>query len=187
DNLVYAGSHGFDITGPDGLHMQHERAAEFLPALDAAEAALQTRLAGVAGVLDERKRFAIATHYRRVVERDLDRVRAAVASVADEHPQLRRTGGKKVFELRPQLPWDKGKAVLWLLEALDLADDSVMPIYIGDDETDEDAFAVMRERGGLGIFVGDLSPGTAACYRLDDTDAVGRFLGYLADRLEDAS
>ncbi|HSP56965.1 MAG TPA: trehalose-phosphatase, partial [Halomonas sp.] len=47
DNLVYAGSHGFDITGPDGLHMQHERAAEFLPALDAAEAALQTRLAGV--------------------------------------------------------------------------------------------------------------------------------------------
>ncbi len=187
DNLIYAGSHGFDITGPDGLHMQHERAAEFLPILDAVEAQLQTRLADVPGVLVERKRFAIAIHYRLVAEHDVDRVRAAVASVEGEHPQLRRTGGKKIFELRPRLPWNKGKAVVWLLGALDLADDNVMPIYIGDDETDEDAFAAMRERGGLGLFVGDACHATAASYRLDNTDAVGRFLGRLADTLEGAS
>ncbi|SFU97883.1 trehalose-phosphatase [Halomonas korlensis] len=187
DNLIYAGSHGFDITGPDGLHMQHECAAEFLPTLDSAENELRARLADVPGVLVERKRFAIATHYRLVAERDVDRVRAAVASVVGEHPQLRQTGGKKVFELRPQLSWDKGKAVVWLLEALDLADDAVMPIYLGDDETDEDAFVALRERGGLGVFVGDASHATAASYRLDNTDAVRRFLGRLAGRLEGAS
>jgi trehalose 6-phosphate phosphatase len=187
DNLVYAGSHGFDIAGPDGLQMQHERAAEFLPALDAAEAQLQARLADVPGVLVERKRFAVATHYRLVDESEVGRVEAAVEAVVGEHPQLRRTGGKKVFELRPQLPWDKGKAVVWLLEALGLAERAVVPIYIGDDETDEDAFAALRERGGLGIFVGDASQATAASYCLRDTNAVGHFLRHLADMLEGES
>lgn len=187
DSLIYAGSHGFDITGPDGLSMQHERAAEFLPILDAAEAQLKRHLAGISGVLVERKRFAIAVHYRLVAEPDVDHVQAVVESVAGEHAQLRRTGGKMVFELRPQLPWDKGKAVAWLLETLGLAGDEVMPIYIGDDETDEDAFMALRERKGLGLFVGDASQATAASYRLSDPGCVGRFLGRLADMLEGAS
>ncbi|GAB2800660.1 hypothetical protein GCM10027040_30340 [Halomonas shantousis] len=184
DNLVYAGSHGFDIAGPGGLHMQHERAADYLSALDEAEAQLQARLADVPGVLVERKRFAIAVHFRLVGESDVARIEAAVEAVAGQNPRLRRTGGKKVFELRPQLPWDKGKAVLWLLEALGLADDTVVPIYIGDDETDEDAFVVLRERGGLGLFVGDAAQVTAASYCLEDTDAVGRFLDRLDRYLE---
>ncbi|QOR38032.1 trehalose-phosphatase [Billgrantia diversa] len=183
-SLVYAGSHGFDITGPGGLHMQYERAAEFLPHLATAETQLQQRLAGIRGVLVERKRFAIAIHYRLVAESDVDRVLTTVESVAEGLPQLRRTGGKKVFELRPRLPWDKGKAVFWLLEALDLSQADVMPIYLGDDETDEDAFAAMREIGGLGLFVGDASQVTAASHRLSDTVCVGRFLERLADMLE---
>lgn len=185
DNLVYAGSHGFDITGPEGLQMQHERAGEFLPALAEAELQLQVRLAEVPGVLVERKRFALAVHYRLVAERDMDQIEAAVDAVAREHPQLRRTGGKKVFELRPQLPWNKGKAVVWLLSALGLEkNEAFLPIYIGDDETDEDAFTALRGRGGLGIFVGGTSQTTAASYFLSDTDAVGRFLSQLADLLE---
>ncbi|MCG7598574.1 trehalose-phosphatase [Halomonas sp. McH1-25] len=187
DNLVYAGSHGFDIVGPNGLQMQHERAAEFLPALDEAEAQLRARLAEVPGALVERKRFAVAVHYRLVAERDVDRVDATVESVAGEQPPLRRTGGKKVFELRPQLPWDKGKAVAWLIEALGLAEEGVVPIYIGDDETDEDAFMALRERGGIGLFVGDTTQDTAASYRLSDTVAVGHFLSRLADVLGDES
>ncbi|MGR4069317.1 trehalose-phosphatase [Billgrantia sp. C5P2] len=186
-SLVYAGSHGFDITGPGGLSMQHERAAEFMPHLDTAETQLRQRLAGTPGVLVERKRFAIAIHYRLVAESDVDHVLAAVESVAEALPQLRRTGGKKIFELRPRLPWDKGKAVFWLLEALDLSQADIMPIYLGDDETDEDAFVAMRELGGLGLFVGDAYQVTAASYRLNDTVCVGRFLERLADMLEPPS
>lgn len=180
DRLIYAGSHGFDITGPEGLHMEHPQAAEFLPALERAEAQLHQRLDAIDGVLVERKRFAIAVHYRRVAAAQVADVEAAVAAVAGTMASaLRRTGGKKIFELRPQLAWDKGRAVGWLLEALELRRPDVLPFYIGDDETDEDAFAALRELGGIGLLVADGPQTSAAEYRLADSDAVGDFLSRL--------
>jgi alpha,alpha-trehalase len=182
--LVYAGSHGFDIAGPDGLRKEHERAAEFIPALDRADARLRREIAGVSGAQVERKGFAIAVHYRRVAEDEVGRIERAVATVAADTPDLRRTAGKKVFELRPRIEWDKGRAVLWLLAALGLDDETVLPLYFGDDDTDEDAFAALAGRG-IGIFVGDAGRSTAAEYVLADADEVGRFLGELATLLED--
>ncbi len=182
DGLVYAGSHGFDIRGPGGLRQEHERAAEFLPLLDGAEALLRRRLDGVAGALVERKRFAIAVHYRRVAEAEVAAVDAAVAEALTEAgPQLRRTGGKKIYELRPSLPWDKGKAVLWLLRTLGLDGPDVVPIYLGDDETDEDAFAALRDGGGFGILVAAGPQPTAARYVLSDPDQVGALLRRLIE------
>jgi trehalose-phosphatase len=82
--------------------------------------------------------------------------------------RLLKTHGKKVFEVRPALDWDKGKAVLWLLQqiypsasapasatAAPDSNDEVVAVYIGDDTTDEDAFRVLRHRqsGGLAIRV----------------------------------
>jgi len=52
--------------------------------------------------------------------------------------------------------WGKGKALLHLLAALGLNEDAeVLPIYIGDDRTDEDAFKALKGRtmGGTGILV----------------------------------
>lgn len=179
DGLVYAGSHGFDIAGPGGLRKEHERAAEFLPALDRAEERLWREVAGIDGVLVERKKFAIAVHYRLVAEPEVARVERAVAAVAAEVPDLRRTAAKKVFALRPRVDWDKGRAVLWLLTALGLDGEDVLPLYLGDDDTDEDAFAALEGRG-LGILVSDAGHTTAAEYVLADTQEVGRFLGDLA-------
>ena len=49
----------------------------------------------------------------------------------------------QVFEVRPVIDWNKGKAVEFLLESLGLNEsDDVLPIYVGDDRTDEDAFKV---------------------------------------------
>ncbi|QJQ95242.1 MULTISPECIES: trehalose-phosphatase [Halomonadaceae] len=180
DELIYAGSHGFDIAGPDGLHKHHERAEAFLAELDSAEAQLQARLDGVEGALVERKRFAIAVHYRLVAEADRPAVEAALQAVAEVSPGLRRTGGKMIFELRPRIEWDKGRAVSWLLEVLELLGDGVMPIYLGDDETDEDAFRALRERGGIGILITREEQPTAAHYRLETPAAAGRLLQALA-------
>ena len=58
-------------------------------------------------------------------------------------PDLRKGLGKKVFELRPASEWHKGKAVVWLLEALGLAGSDALPVYLGDDVTDEDAFGAV--------------------------------------------
>jgi trehalose-phosphatase len=183
DELVYAGSHGFDIAGPEGLSIQREQGADYLPALTRAHERLREALGGIEGVLIERKRFAIAVHFRQVAEVDVDRVEMAVDEVVERFPKLRKTYGKKIFELRPRIDWDKGKAVLWLLEALSLGGDDVLPLYLGDDVTDEDAYAALRDRG-IGILVADSVCLTAARYVLRDPDEVARFLRRLIGMLK---
>jgi trehalose 6-phosphate phosphatase len=102
--------------------------------------------------------------------------------VAARHRELRRMDGKKVYELLPDIDWNKGKAVLWLLETLGLEGRNVLPIYIGDDRTDEDAFRALEKRG-VAILVGEQPQVTAANYRLNKPEEVERFLGELIARL----
>ncbi len=174
-DLWYAGSHGFDIAGPGGE--RHQRNPELVPVLDAVEIELRAAVTSIDGAWVERKRFAVAVHYRQVEAARIGDVEEAVKGVAQAHPELRMTGGKKVFELRPAVPWDKGKALEFLLEVLGLTTEDVLPVYIGDDETDEDAFRVARHRGLAIVVRGeDDSRATAAQYALSDPDEVRMFL-----------
>lgn len=184
DELVYAGSHGFDIAGPDGLEVQHEEGGAFAAIVHRAAERLREALAPIEGALVEPKRFAVAVHYRQVAEGEVSVVEAAVDQLLAEASDLRKTYGKKVFELRPRLDWDKGKAVSWLLEALGLHGPDVLPFYLGDDTTDEDAFAALTERG-IGILIGCPARETAAAYVLDRPADVQRFLRNLAGTLQD--
>jgi alpha,alpha-trehalase len=177
DTIVYGGSHGFDVAGPRGLRKQV--ATQFLPKLDVVEGELGKQLAGIRGARLERKRFSIATHYRNVEESEVPRVERAVREVAARHKELRRINGKKVYELLPDVDWDKGKAALWLLDTLGVDQKKVHPIYIGDDYTDEDAFRAFHQRGA-GILVSEEPRPTAASYWLKDPTEVGRFLRELA-------
>ena len=92
------------------------------------------------------------------------------------------TGGKKIFELRPDIDWHKGKAVRWLIEAAGLDPVDTLAIFIGDDVTDEDGFAEVRSRG-VGVVVGTEDRYTAAHLRVDDPDATRQLLDDLARRL----
>jgi trehalose-phosphatase len=148
--------------------------------LDRAEESLRSLPNHVPGVLIERKKFSIAVHYRQV---EGDRV-AAVAEAVDreiqKHDGLRKGKGKKVFELQPEIDWNKGKALCWLMDALELAPLEFLPFYIGDDVTDEDAFRVLQDFG-IGVVVkDDPSDGaarrSAARYTLDDCPQVRQFL-----------
>lgn len=177
--LTYAGSHGFDIAGPD-LRLEHPAGLAALDALDEATAALGEALRPIAGARLERKRFAVAVHHRLVGEGDTSRVEAAVRSVQARLPGLRLTGGKKVLELRPDIDWDKGRAVLWLLEEMGLGEADVLPLYLGDDATDEDAFRALSGRG-LGILIAEGPQQSAADYRLHDPEAVAALLERLTE------
>src|SRR2546430_15344922 len=145
DGIVYAGSHGFDIAGPRGLRKQV--ATELVPIIDAAEKELNEKLAGVRGVMLERKRFSIAAHYRQAHESDTIKVQRAANEVEAHYCKLRLLPGKKVYELQPDVHWGKGRAVVWILESLVQDRRGVFPIYIGDDLTDEDAFMAFAEAG----------------------------------------
>jgi alpha,alpha-trehalase len=175
DQLVYAGSHGFDISGPMDLRMEQPGGVKCLGELEFAEAWLRERLDTIPGAQVERKRFALAIHFRRVPSRYVEQVERIVDDVHRQTPMMRKRGGKKIFELQPDIPWDKGYAVLWLLSELGLDRPDVAPLYVGDDETDEDAFRALRDRG-IGILVSKVPRATAAMYRLPDPDGVRRFL-----------
>jgi trehalose 6-phosphate phosphatase len=95
DSIVYAGSHGFDIAGPEALQVEHTVGEEFLPVLDTAEQELSGKLGATRGVLVERKKFAIAIHYRRVDPENVEGVEAIVDDVAGRHPSSESPTGKR--------------------------------------------------------------------------------------------
>jgi trehalose-phosphatase len=180
DGIIYAGSHGFDIAGAGGL--RRELGAGYLPVLDAAETELREMLDEIPGAQLERKHFSVAAHYRNVNQNDAFKVAVAVDAVAARHRELRRINEKKVYELLPDIDWNKGRAVLWLLETLDLERGNALPIFIGDDRTDEDAFRALEKRG-VGILVSEHPQATAASYWLKNPEDVECFLRELIARL----
>jgi len=182
DNIIYAGSHGFDISSMDRKKEGFQMGKEILPELDSAEKALHSRVDRITGALIERKRFSIAVHYRQVEDGDISLIEEIVDEVLNKFKSLTKGKGKKVFELKPDIQWDKGKALLWVLDALERDLENSLTIYIGDDITDEDAFRELKGKG-IGIIVKDNEPDrtTFAEYALNNTSEVGRFLGLLTD------
>jgi trehalose-phosphatase len=107
-------------------------------------------------------------------------VEEQVDAVLNRLSGLRKGHGKKVFELQPDVAWDKGRAVLWLMTRLNLESEKAVPIYIGDDVTDEDAFRVLQSNGaGIVVHGGEKRP-SYALYGLLDPEEVCDFLRRLA-------
>ena len=184
DEVIYAGAHGFDIAGVPGRLASREVGGGFRPSLIAAEQSLRTSLAGIDGCLIEGKKYAIAIHYRLVADDQVETIREGVERVAGKHSDLKITEGKKIFELRPNLDWDKGTALRWIFENLGFASGDVVPIYIGDDITDYDAFEAIKS-DGLGVLVAENPPTTPAKMFVHNVDQVASFLKSLTQILEE--
>jgi len=182
--LYYAGSHGFDIAGPNGTSIKNQVAADYLDDLHQVRDGLAARIAGIPKADVEDNIFSVSMHYRNVDPKFHEEIAEIAHTVASEHPNIRCNQGKMVFEYKPKIDWNKGKALVWLLQALDLDQhDDVFTIYIGDDTTDEDAFDVFRSatnRNGVGIIVTEHSTSTGAYFTLQDTNEVCQFLNKLA-------
>ncbi|XP_073043583.1 probable trehalose-phosphate phosphatase F [Primulina eburnea] len=194
--LYYAGSHGMDIMGPvRSVSSDHKNcirstdkqgkevnlfqpAIEFLPIIEEAFRALVEITKDIVGAKVENNKFCVSVHYRNVDEKSWTTVGEYVNDILKQYPRLRLTHGRKVLEVRPVLNWDKGKAVEFLLESLGLMNsDDIIPIYVGDDRTDEDAFKVLREANrGCGIIVSSVPKESNAFYSLRDPSEVMVFL-----------
>jgi len=178
--LHYAGNHGFEIEGASPA-LRCEVGGEFVDEIGSAAATLR-RLAGrIEGALVEHKRYSVSVHFRLVPSDQVKAVEVAVTQTLADHPRLRLNAGKKLFELRPALDWHKGKATRWLLDRLSEERSDLLPIFIGDDVTDEDAFRELSD-DGIGILVSDTVRSTSARYWLRDVDEVRQLLAALSAR-----
>ncbi|KAK4527183.1 hypothetical protein GAYE_SCF35G5105 [Galdieria yellowstonensis] len=177
DTLYYAGSHGFDICGPNGYIVPHQVAGEALPVLGKAAEMIEEQIVNkFPGSSIEDNILSKTLHYRRCPPSVVPELERKLDDILQRFPQLHKTYGKCVFEIRPKINWDKGKAVEWLLSELAMDSPDVVPIYIGDDRTDEDAFRVVVERGVAIIVAEDSRYATFANFRLKDPFEVRNFL-----------
>ncbi|KAK1366671.1 Trehalose 6-phosphate phosphatase [Heracleum sosnowskyi] len=198
--LYYAGSHGMDIMGPvspstnthencvrstekQGKEVKlYQPASEFLPMIDEIYRSLVEITKEIEGSTVENNRFCVSVHYRNVEEKSWTTIAELVHDIMKNYPRLRLTHGRKVLEVRPVLDWDKGKACEFLLKSLGYSNsDNVLPIYVGDDRTDEDAFKVLRDGNqGFGILVSSAPKASNAFYSLRDPSEVLEFLKLVA-------
>jgi trehalose-phosphatase len=173
--LIYVGNHGLDISGP-GYMFVEPTAASRTEELRTLAQTLTTNLQAIEGVIVEYKGLTISVHYRQVAPAAYDEIRRIVhATLAGASHPFVLSVGEKVHEIRPRVYWNKGTAVNWIRGQLGKPD--ALPIYVGDDTTDEDAFTALRD-DGIAVKVRSGTE-TAAHYTLEGPADVRRFLEWL--------
>jgi trehalose-phosphatase len=183
EGIIYAGNHGLEIEG-FGSSFLEPIAEEMRPFLQMLNQALSATLRGIKGVFVEDKGLTVSVHYRLVDDIEEGRVKDTFRKVTDTlcvMGKIRITQGKKVYEIRPPVDWDKGKAIAWLMaECREVrGKGGALPIYLGDDLTDEDGFKAIERNDGISIFVGEGSLQSAARYFLKSPEEVAQFLKML--------
>ncbi len=159
--VYYVGNHGLEVFAPK-RGIKKLVPEKVVPELGRIRDRLNNQLKDVDGVLIEDKGWILAIHYRNVDPRQVPPIFMALKQeIKDSMVPLCLGHGKMVFEIRPQSTVNKGTAVIELLDQVN--QDGLLPIYIGDDQTDEDAFKVLK-KGGITIFVGFPSHSSAKYY-----------------------
>jgi trehalose 6-phosphate phosphatase len=157
--LAAIGGHGAELRPSPHGKLEAEHAQPLNGDLKERLAEIST---GAPGVLVEDKGYSFAVHYRLAPEQE-GRVKRAVAAIKADWPKepIEVLPGKAVVEIK-LVGFHKGAAIRELMQHKPFA--GRRPIFIGDDVTDESAFAVMPEFDGIGFSVGRKVPGTAYCF-----------------------
>lgn len=175
DNLYYAGSHGFDISGPNNTSHLHPEADRLMPLIEEIGAEFKEKMLHHEEVWVELKKFAVAIHYRMADEETVKQVHEEIRDTMDNKEDLIWEEGKGIVEIKPAVDWHKGKAVLWLMDHLQMDTKQALPLYLGDDTTDEDAFRALKGKGSSILVDGD-SQQTHADYLLENQRDVSDFI-----------
>lgn len=175
-SMFFAGLHGLEIEGP-GLRFSHHSVALAAPGISLLAKDLRRAVRPLAGVFVEDKTYSVVLHVRGASK--ADRLHAITRFNALSEPLLaegtvRLQPGDQVLELLPNVDWAKGDAVRAIMRQVECdARETAWPVYIGDDQTDEDAFEEIGTNG-LTVAVGKRRGGAA--FQVDDPAAVECFL-----------
>jgi len=195
-NLYYAGSHGLDIIGPDES-FKYTPGEDFRKIILDLQANLQEAIDSDED-LDkasvESSGFHVSVHYRRLNPEFVPKLRCLTQSVVENSGYaVKICGGKMVYEVRPICEWNKGEALTYLYRQIIQGEEekveelktetSFVPIYLGDDTSDEDAFHALKAKlgHGIGILVSDTNKETHAEYSLRDPLEVEQFLSKIVE------
>jgi trehalose 6-phosphate phosphatase len=175
---------GFDAAGTHGAQWrlggtETGPGATVDAALVGIFAALQEEANRLPGIILERKPHALALHYRQAPEREAQVRSLAERAAQSLGPAFRLQTGKLVIELLP-VEAGKGGAIQRFMGLPPYAGRT--PVFVGDDRTDEDGFAVVNRLGGYAVRVGDDRP-TQARFQLHVPAAVRDWLAGLAASL----
>jgi trehalose-phosphatase len=183
EGIYYSGNHGMEIEGP-GLKYVNREAGAARALIQELAAQLAGALENIAGVIVTNKGFSVSVHYRLAKPDREDAIADAVKRITAPHiekGEVRVYPMKKVWEIRPPVDWDKGKAVEFIeceIKAR-LKLPQLMTIYLGDDTTDEDAFKILHRPDSWSIFVYGEKMLSAAGYFLKSVAEVEEFLDRL--------
>lgn len=170
--LMYVGTHGAELRTRSGELRFLAPPEAFLSMINRVQADMLPLIGGIPGLTLERKQYAVALHYRAATPADSERavhhVQRLVTVYQQTGAQIEVVHGKKVIEVRAA-GINKGRALYALLTETTPAP---LPVYIGDDVTDEDAFREVNNSRGVSILVADPPHATAAQYYLPHPDAV---------------
>jgi trehalose 6-phosphate phosphatase len=181
DGIIYAGNHGLEIDGM-GINFKYPVDEYTGQLLNAAADALNQALSAIPGVIVENKGLTLSIHFRQVARdrvTDVKRIVDRITSDLQTTGKARFTSGKQVIEIGPAVEWNKGKAVQLIMEQYSKTGNSsgTLPIYFGDDLTDENAFKkVNKYTGGITVYIGDENSATGADYFLNSAEEVNGFL-----------
>ncbi|MBV9302457.1 MAG: trehalose-phosphatase [Acidobacteriaceae bacterium] len=173
NKVIYAGNHGLEIEF-ESMRFREPRAESLRRELRCVLLQLKLALSETEGLEIEDKSLTLSVHFRRVSEHLHDWVRSVVYSAVGRSKSFTCGEGKMVLEVRPQVTWNKGHAIKWI--AREVLPAGSLPVFIGDDVSDEDGFAAIPD--GITIRVGEPTE-TQAQFLLPDVPAVGQFLEWL--------
>lgn len=185
--LWYAGSHGGELADPDGRGVHNAIAGPSIRQVRNVKSELITKLHEFPGVYVEDKLMSVSVHYRHADPTRIPQLIAAVDAVGRRHG-LVTTHGRRVVELRPAGASNKADAVHWIMGQIHTPS-TPLPIYIGDDLTDEDGLDRVRF-DGIGIVVRhdeESDRCSAAHYAVDSPQEVAAVLGHLGRDLAQRS
>jgi len=180
-NIIYSGNHGLEISGPK-IKFKMFVPKESRKTIEEISRQLKKEFSSINGVIIEDKGFGVALHFRQVYKRQIPAVKAIFNKITGPYlsgNKIMIKPGKMVFDVRPAISWDKGKAVSMLLKLKKRlwGKKTILPVYIGDDITDEDAFSALKSKG-ITVFVGK-NKKTNAKYYLNNTGEVLKFLRFI--------
>jgi trehalose-phosphatase len=171
--ITYVGNHGLEMENPAGRHKKilvPVRKRE----LKRITQNLQSTLKEIPGVFFEEKGPILAVHYRNVPRKFLTQVpRAVETEVHQWRNRWKTASGKMVLEIRPKVKFHKGEAVREILNIFPSR--GLLPFYLGDDRTDEDAFHTLKGKG-ISVFVGPGGLPSEADFFLHHPGEVQEFL-----------